>query len=55
MIFYIIMNAIYYFYMSLINSNAIVQDDAEDAEDQRQFSKIKRIINRMNLLASSRV
>jgi len=43
------------FYMSLTNSNAIVQDDVEDAEDQQQFSKIKRTIRRMNLLASSRV
>jgi len=38
------MNAIYYFYMSLTNSNANVQDDAEDAKDQQQFSKIKRTI-----------
>ena len=52
---YIIMNAIYYFYMPLTNSNAIVQDNAEDAEDQQQFSKIKRTIRRMNLLVSSRV
>jgi len=27
------------FYMPLTNSNAIVQDDAEDAEDQQQFVK----------------
>ena len=43
------------FYMALTNSNAIVQDDAEDAEDQQRFSNIKRTIRRMNLLASSRV
>jgi len=43
------------FYMPLTNSNAIVQDDAEGAKDQQQFSKVKRIIRRMNLLASSRV
>ena len=40
--------------MQLTNSNAIVQDDAEDAEDQQQFSKIKRTKRRMNLLASQK-
>jgi len=29
------------FYMPLTNSNAMVQDDEEDAEDQQQFGKIK--------------
>ena len=43
------------FYMPLTNFNAIVQDDAEDANDHQQFSKIKRTIMRMNLLVSSRV
>ena len=43
------------FYMPLTNSNAIVQDDVEDAEDQQRFSKVKRTIRRMNLLANSRV
>jgi len=41
------------FYIPLTNSNAIVQDDTEDAEDQQQFSKVKRTKRRMNLLASS--
>jgi len=39
--------------MQLTNSNAIVQDDAEDGENQRQFSKGMRTIKRMNLPASS--
>ena len=37
------------FYMPLTNSNAIVQDDAEDAEDQQWFSKAH---NKANEFAS---
>ena len=37
------------FYIPLTNSNAIVQDDTEDAEDQQQFSKAH---NKANEFAS---
>jgi len=42
-------------YMQLTNSNAIVQDDAEDVENQQQFSEAIHTIKRMNLPASSKV
>jgi len=40
-------------YMQLTNSNTIVQDDAEDVENQQQFSEVMHTIKRMNLPASS--
>ena len=39
-------------YMQLTNYNAIVQDDAEDVENQEQFSEAMYTIKRMNLPAS---
>jgi len=38
------------FYMPLTNSNAFVQDDAEGAKDQQQFSKAR---NKANEFASN--
>ena len=39
-------------YMQLTNSNAIVQDDAEDVENQQQFSKAMPTIKRIKLPTS---
>jgi len=39
-------------YMQLTNSNAIVQDDAEDVENQQQFSEAMRTTKRIKLPTS---